>query len=51
MELFSNCQFGIEFGTRISFKDKQKLRSSITENGGTISYIINKKVNEHIIYS
>ena len=44
MGIFNECQISLELGPAISFKAKKILRNQITENGGTISYIITKKV-------
>ncbi len=42
--LFKDWHLAVDFGTKASFKEKQNTRKLITINGGTISYILTKKV-------
>ena len=47
--VFSGCQIALDLTTSVKFKEKAKLRTSITDNGGVVSYIVTKKV--HVIIS
>ena len=42
--IFEGCQITLELGTNLGFKEKQKLRKAVTENGGVVSFVLNKKV-------
>ena len=42
--IFSGCQIALDLTTSVKFKEKAKLRRSITDNGGIVSYIVTKKV-------
>ena len=42
--VFSGCQIALDLTTSVKFKEKAKLRTSITDNGGVVSYIVTKKV-------
>ena len=44
MGIFTGCCIALEFGSFVPFKKKQEIRKLITSNDGTISYIINQKV-------
>ena len=42
---FEGFQFTMDFTSKhFPYKRKQEIRRNITENGGTISYILNNKV-------
>ena len=42
---FESLQFTVDFTSKhFPYKRKQEIRRNITENGGTISYILNNKV-------
>ena len=42
---FKDLQFTVDFTSKhFPYKRKQEIRRNITENGGTISYILNNKV-------
>lgn len=43
-DVFKKCQIALELGTSVPFKEKQKIRKLITENDGTVSFVLNKKV-------
>ena len=47
-DIFKNCQIALELGTSIPFKEKQKIRKLITDNGGTVSFVLNKKVRHFL---
>ncbi|XP_055361012.1 protein mono-ADP-ribosyltransferase PARP4 isoform X2 [Betta splendens] len=42
MVVFENCSVLLELKT-LPFKEKKKLRAAITENGGSISFVVNKQ--------
>ncbi|XP_056145219.1 protein mono-ADP-ribosyltransferase PARP4 isoform X2 [Lampris incognitus] len=42
MGLFENCAVLLEL-KNLPFKQKQKLKSAVTENGGNISYVVNEQ--------
>ncbi|XP_040912950.1 protein mono-ADP-ribosyltransferase PARP4 isoform X2 [Toxotes jaculatrix] len=42
MAVFENCSVLLELKT-LPFKEKKKLKSAITENGGSISFVVNKQ--------
>ena len=42
--LFKNCTFSFDFGSHVAYKDKALLRKQIIDHGGTLSYIVTKKV-------
>ncbi|XP_074513896.1 LOW QUALITY PROTEIN: protein mono-ADP-ribosyltransferase PARP4 [Sebastes fasciatus] len=42
MAVFKNCSVLLELKT-LPFKEKKKLKSAITENGGNISFVVNKQ--------
>ena len=44
MAIFENCQVVLEFDFSCNFKFKQNLKNTIIENGGVVSYIVNRKV-------
>ena len=46
--LFINKLFVLDLGSA-SHKTKKKVREKITENGGTISYILTKKVRYSLL--
>ena len=48
--IFRNCQIALELSTTIPFKEKQKIRKSITDNGGTVSFVLNKKVRKYFCF-
>ncbi len=42
---FKDCQFTVDFTSKhFPYERKQEIRRRITDHGGTISYILNKKV-------
>lgn len=43
MGVFENCSFFLEL-KNVLFKEKKKLKSAITENGGDICFLVNKQV-------
>lgn len=43
MAVFKDCTVLLELKT-LPFKEKKKLKSAITENGGNVSYVVNKQV-------
>lgn len=43
MAVFENCSVLLELKT-LPFKEKKKVKSAITENGGNISFVVNKQV-------
>ena len=44
-DIFSNLLFAVDFAaSSLPFNRKQELRKNIVENGGTISYLLTKKV-------
>lgn len=43
MALFDNCFVVLELKT-LPYNEKKRLKLAITENGGSISYVINKQV-------
>lgn len=45
MGVFENCSMLLELKD-LSFKEKKKLKSAVTANGGSISFVVNKKVRE-----
>ncbi|KAK3773376.1 hypothetical protein RRG08_023253 [Elysia crispata] len=47
MQLFRGLQIAVDLGLSLNFKKKSELRKAITDNGGTISYIVTKKC--HIV--
>ncbi|KAJ8409900.1 hypothetical protein AAFF_G00209410 [Aldrovandia affinis] len=47
MPVFENCSVVLEVKD-LSFKEKKKLKLAITDNGGSISYVINKQCT-HVI--
>uniref|UniRef100_A0A3B4UNQ4 Poly [ADP-ribose] polymerase n=1 Tax=Seriola dumerili TaxID=41447 RepID=A0A3B4UNQ4_SERDU len=44
MALFENCSVLLELKT-LPFKEKKRLKSAVTENGGNISFVVNKQVS------
>ncbi|XP_022596628.1 poly [ADP-ribose] polymerase 4 [Seriola dumerili] len=42
MALFENCSVLLELKT-LPFKEKKRLKSAVTENGGNISFVVNKQ--------
>ncbi|KAG7240419.1 hypothetical protein INR49_026990, partial [Caranx melampygus] len=42
MALFENCSVVLELKT-LPFKERRRLKSSVTENGGSISFLVNKQ--------
>ena len=47
MEVFGGLQIALDLGLSLNFKKKSQLRKAIVDNGGTISYIVTKKVNSN----
>lgn len=45
MGVFENCSVLLELKD-LSFKEKKKLKSAVTANGGSVSFVVNKKVRE-----
>lgn len=43
MGVFENCSVFLEL-KNVLFKDKKKLKTAITENGGDICFLVNKQV-------
>ncbi|RUS77622.1 hypothetical protein EGW08_014622, partial [Elysia chlorotica] len=43
VHVFKGLQIAVDLGTSLSFKNKSELRKAITDNGGTISYIVTRK--------
>lgn len=43
--MFKNSSVLLELKD-LPFKEKKKLKSAVTENGGIISFVVNKKVRE-----
>lgn len=48
--IFVKCQLALDLGTK-SYKEKQKIRSEIVDNGGQISYILTNKTNYLVLCS
>ncbi|XP_065927968.1 uncharacterized protein [Magallana gigas] len=46
--VLSGCQIVLDLSTSVGFKKKQEVRSTITQNGGVISYIVTKK-STHVV--
>lgn len=46
--VFSGCQITLDLTTSVKFKEKAKLRKSITDSGGIVSYIVTKK-STHVV--
>ncbi|XP_033122166.1 protein mono-ADP-ribosyltransferase PARP4-like [Anneissia japonica] len=44
-DFFKGYQFALELDYSIRYKQKQELKKKVTNNGGTISYILTKKTN------
>ena len=44
-DVFRDRSFAFELGHGLSFKYKQKLNKLVTDHGGKISFMVNKKVN------
>ncbi len=42
--MFKGCLIAVELDTSYAFKEKQKIRKTITDHGGTVSFILNRKV-------
>ncbi len=47
MTVFGNCTVVLDVKS-VPFKEKNKLRLALLENGGNISYVINKEVRAHL---
>uniref|UniRef100_A0A8D3C5K4 Poly [ADP-ribose] polymerase n=1 Tax=Scophthalmus maximus TaxID=52904 RepID=A0A8D3C5K4_SCOMX len=43
MAVFDSCSVLLDLKT-LSFKEKKKLQSAVTENGGSVSFVVNKQV-------
>lgn len=43
MGVFENCSVLLEL-KNVLFKEKKKLKSAVTENGGNICFVVNKQV-------
>ena len=43
MTFFTNCVVVLEL-KNLPFKEKQKVRLAVTDNGGSLSYVVNKQV-------
>ena len=41
--MFENCSVLLEL-KNLPFKERKKLKSAITENGGNMSFVVNKQV-------
>ena len=49
MAVFSNCQVALELDSSLlPFKEKLALKRTVIDNGGTVSFIVTKKVNMRI---
>ncbi len=48
MTVFGNCTVVLDVKS-VPFKEKNKLRLALLENGGNISYVINKEVRAHLV--
>ncbi|XP_052710583.1 protein mono-ADP-ribosyltransferase PARP4-like isoform X3 [Crassostrea angulata] len=46
--VLAGCQIVLDLSTSVGFKKKQEVRSTITQNGGVISYIVTKK-STHVV--
>jgi len=44
MDVFAGHCIAVEFAMQTSFKTKQQLRQLITDHGGTVSFIVTRKV-------
>ncbi|KTG39303.1 hypothetical protein cypCar_00015147 [Cyprinus carpio] len=49
MTVFENCTVVLDV-KNLPFKEKNKLRLALLENGGNISYVINKEVPVHFLF-
>ena len=47
MDVFRGLQIALDLGLSLNLKKKSLLRKAIVDNGGTISYIVTKKVNSN----
>ncbi len=47
MTVFGNCTVVLDVKS-VPFKEKNKLRLALLENGGNISYVINKEVRARL---
>lgn len=45
MAVFDNCSVLFEL-RGLSFKEKKKVKSAVTEHGGNLSFVVNKQVRE-----
>lgn len=48
MTVFTNCTVILELKD-LPFTEKKKVRLAITDNGGTLSYVVNKQVRYHCV--
>eukprot|EP00105_Crassostrea_gigas_P036125 XP_019920273.1 PREDICTED: poly [ADP-ribose] polymerase 4 [Crassostrea gigas] len=46
--VLAGCQIVLDLSTSVGFKKKQEVRSTVTQNGGVISYIVTKK-STHVV--
>lgn len=46
MGVFTNCSVLVELKA-LPIKEKRSLKAAITENGGTICFVVNKQVRGH----
>ncbi|XP_031438721.1 protein mono-ADP-ribosyltransferase PARP4-like [Clupea harengus] len=50
MAFFTNCVVVLEL-KNLPFKEKQKVRLAVTDNGGSLSYVVNKQCSFIVVSS